>query len=629
MNMKKLFYLLFVAVLGMGLAACDKDDPKPRNGGNNYGPGGGGNENENLDVKFTSDNYWCGYYGDALNTGKGTFVIELYKGDIDDYGYLKSKGYAVTLTVNGPLVGDGETLTLPVGTYKTNLNKNADFKIHNEDYDPYISYVELWVDGDQESVTDFISGGTMKITNNKGKYTVECDLDMYYISDNDGKHVSDGNLKATYTGAIEVVDATNDEGGLDLLADQFWCGYYGDYLGLGTGMYMVEINDGTIDDAGYLTSPGTAITLAVNGEMPAEGETVTLPVGTYTTDLEMTDNFKIINEDVGFYLSFVEKLVAGETTSYTDFISKGTMTVTNQGGGQFVIFCDLDMFYEDENGNVVDDGNLKGAYTGQIFVDDYTGGGGGGEEQKLYDTYPVDVDLGEMTECVGSFYKFTKSQLGNYYLSLFNVGVDWEKEEFTGPGTIMTIDLFTDYTEQPDLNQLNATFTIAEDGEYEEWTYQPGKVFLSNGEASWSGTYIDEICELEDEEGKYFGYGRSSMVTGGTIKATSDGTNVTFELDLTTETGNKIVGKYSGKPEVSVPENNAVDAVKARKIKSANDLMRPFSKYERLGRKAVRKSGRNMPRTVNADKRQNRRAKRTIRIQPRTAQSAVRNYTNR
>ena len=80
---------------------------------------------------------------------------------------------------------------------------------------------------------------------------------------------------------------------------------------------------------------------------------------------------------------------------------------------------------------------------------------------------------------------------------------------------------------------------------------------------------------------------------------------------------------------------NSLGEIKGRledaneKIKSANDLMRPFSKYERLGRKAVRKSGRNMPRTVNADKRQNRRAKRTIRIQPRTAQSAVRNYTNR
>lgn len=624
MNMKKFFYLLFVAVLAAGLAACDKDDPKPRN---NYGPGGGGGGTENLDVKFTADYCWCGYYGDALKTGKGTYVIELYKGKIDEYGYLTSLGYAITLTVNGPLVAEGETLTIPVGTYKTNLKKTDDFKIHNEDYDPYISFVELWGENDNEAVTDFISGGTMKITNNNGKYTVECDLDMYYISDNDGKHVADGNIKGTYTGALEVENVTDDSG-LDLLADQFWCGYYGDYLGLGTGMYMIEINDGTIDDAGYLTSPGTAITLAVNGAMPAEGETVTLPVGTYSTDLETTENFKIINEDVGFYLSFVEMMVAGETTSYTDFISKGTMTVTNQGGGQFVIYCDLDMFYEDADGNVVEDGNMKGAYTGEIYVEDYTSGGGG-EEEPLYETYPFDVDLGEMTECVGSFYKFSKSQLGNYYLSLFNLGVDWENEVFNGPGQILTIDLFTDYTEKPDLNQLNATFTVAEDGEYEEWTYQPGKVFLDKGEAAWTGSYIDEICEKEDEEGKYFGYGRSSMVTGGTIKATSDGTNVTFEIDLTTETGNKITGKYSGQPDVTASANNTIDAAKARKIKSANDLMRPFSKYERLGRKAVRKSGRNTPRIVKADKRQNRRAKRTIRIQPRTAQSAVRNYTNR
>ena len=33
------------------------------------------------------------------------------------------------------------------------------------------------------------------------------------------------------------------------------------------------------------------------------------------------------------------------------------------------------------------------------------------------------------------------------------------------------------------------------------------------------GFFAGTGCEQEDEDGKYFGYGRSSMVTGGTIKA--------------------------------------------------------------------------------------------------------------
>ena len=311
MNMKKLFYLLFVAVLAVGLAACDKDDPKPRNGGNNYGPGGGGGSSD-LDISFVADQLWCGYYGDYLKTGKGLYWLEINNGKIDENGNLTSAGYAIWLAVNGPLPKEGESLTLPVGTYKTSLGKNDNFKILNEDFNEgsYYSFVDIFEEGKTEYYTDKISSGTMTISNNKGKYTVKCDLNMFYIDEN-GKQVADGNIQCTYTGMINVSDCTSQVPGggedpdsdLDVkfTADQFWCGYYGDYLGLGTGMYMIEINNGTIDDAGYLTSAGNAITLAVNGAMPAEGETVTLPVGTYTTDLEMTDNFKIINEDVGFY----------------------------------------------------------------------------------------------------------------------------------------------------------------------------------------------------------------------------------------------------------------------------------------------------------------------------------------
>ena len=392
-------------------------------------------------------------------------------------------------------------------------------------------------------------------------------------------------------------------------ADQFWCGYYGDYLGLGTNMYLVEINNGTIDDAGYLTSTGYAITLAVNGPMPEKGKTITLPVGTYRTDLGQTDNFKILNEDYGFFLSFVEMMYAGETTSYTDFIKDGTMKITNNGNNKFTVACDLDMYYIDEEGNEVADGNIKGTYVGKIEVQDYTEGGG--EETPLYEPLPFDVDLGNVDVCTGSFYKFTKSGLGNYYISLMDVDVDWEKEEFKGPGYIMTLDLYTDYSDEPDFNMLNGNFTFAKDGEYEEWTFMEGTVVEKDGEPTWNGTYLDEIAELEDEDGKYFGYDRSSMVTGGTIEANSDGTNVTLKLNLTTENGHKITGTYSGKPEIQVPEQNEINAIQAKKVKSVNDIIRPFSKYERLGRIQAKK------------------AKSLARRTPRKLGKVTRNYTRR
>lgn len=375
-------------------------------------------------------------------------------------------------------------------------------------------------------------------------------------------------------------------------ADQFWCGFYGDYVGTGTGMYMVEINNGTIDDAGYLTSPGYAITLAVNGRMPEAGETVTLPVGTYKTNLELTDNFKIINEDVGFYLSFVEMKYEGEDESYTDFIESGTMKVTNNGNGKFTIACDLDMFYEDQDGNKIADGNIQGTYVGKISVDDYR------SDEPLYEVLEGDVNLGEMTECAGSYYHFTKSELSNYYLTLFAADYDWEKQEFLTPGYTMGIDLFTEYSKDIDFNMLNADFTAAELEKYEEWTYQPGSVVESQGEPHWLGTYVDEVSEQTDPKTgeKYYGYGKSAMITGGTIKATSDGETVTFVLDLVTEAGGKVTGTYTGKPDVEIPENNELNYVKARQAKTFNSQMRPFSRYERMARKAsARKATRRQP----------------------------------
>lgn len=376
-------------------------------------------------------------------------------------------------------------------------------------------------------------------------------------------------------------------------ADQFWCGYYGDYLGLGTGFYLLEINNGSIDDSGYLTSTGYAITLALNGEMPAKGETVTLPVGTYKTDLGLTDNYKIINEDVGFFLSFVEMKFDDDDTFYTDFISDGTMKVTNNGNGTYTIACDLNMFYEDEEGNPVADGNMKGTYTGAITVDSYV-------VESPYDVLEGDFEFESFKASTGFFYQFTKSELSNYYLTLFDVDVDLENENnpFKGPGYAMTIDLYTEQTDAPDLNMLNNTFNIAELNEFEEWTFQPGTVDEYQGKYYWSGTYLDEITELEDEDGKYYGYGKSVMVTGGTITGSYDGENVTFELDLTTEADGHIKGTYKGALEVQIPEDNQIEAIQAKKVKAANDLMRPFSKYERIARKSAKAAARKEPRKL-------------------------------
>lgn len=371
-------------------------------------------------------------------------------------------------------------------------------------------------------------------------------------------------------------------------ATDFWCGYYGDFVGDGTAFYTIELSEGEIDSEGYLTSYGNAITLALSGNLPKEGEEITLPVGTYKTGGEEGNPFNIITSYYGYIVSFYEFWDEGDESSFFDFIKSGTLTVKNLGYGNYSVVAELDLYYLDEDNNEVDDGAVKCTYNGPIYIDNYA------EENPPYEVIDWDVKLNDMKDAIGAFYVFTQSQLSNYYITLYDVPINWETDEYAGTGYAMTIDLFTDYTPTIDFSQLNATFNFAEPGAYEEWHFNGGSVQDVQGEPYWDGTYLDEIAEMEDEQGKYYDYGRSAMVTGGKIVAQSDGETVTFDLDLTTEAGKTIKGKYTGTPDMT--DKGSLDAVKARKIAN-RQMMRPFSRYaskasksqklEKLGRRVA------------------------------------------
>ena len=242
------------------------------------------------------------------------------------------------------------------------------------------------------------------------------------------------------------------------------------------------------------------------------------------------------------------------------------------------------MYYIDTNNNEVADGNVKGHYSGALEFEDYSSifsGDEGDDNSDVYEVYDKDVNLGNMSVGFGNYYVFTKSQLGNYFFALYQAPIDRKKDIFTGEGFVLTVDLFTDYQERPDLNQLNATFNYTPFGEYEEWKFQGGHVTVNGEDQAWEGTYLDEITELEDEDGKYYGYGRAAMVTDGAIVAKSDGKKVDLQFNLTTEAGKKITGSYSGDLEIGFDEQEGlIDGVKARHAQLKREAMiKPFSKY--------------------------------------------------
>ena len=118
--MKKIFLFLMSAVLAFGLASCGDDRDDYREPLYPGGGGGGGNNQSDLDYEFVADQFWGGYYGDVFQNGTATYRIQLTNGTLSDEGFLTTKGStAISLLFTGDLPKEGQTLTLPVGSYST------------------------------------------------------------------------------------------------------------------------------------------------------------------------------------------------------------------------------------------------------------------------------------------------------------------------------------------------------------------------------------------------------------------------------------------------------------------------------------------------------------------------------
>ncbi len=358
-------------------------------------------------------------------------------------------------------------------------------------------------------------------------------------------------------------------------ANDIWAGYYGDHLGYGTGVYLVQLTDGSVDDNGDLTVPGNSLLLAISGQLLNNTSNLALPEGTYKTGGNNSNTFKIYNglNSNDEYNSWLEVWANGENQSEYYFIEDGTLTI-KRSGMNYTITADVEVFYYDDNDNTTSAGQVVATYTGQVNVNDMTGSG---ESETPYEPIKDDLNLGDMDDMDCYFYSLTESLLGNYYMHIYDLAFD-KNGKAVSEGNILTLDLYADYTSAPDLNQLNGTYKVAELDELVENTFQPGYVFYSESDQDWVywGTYVDEVVKQDGN----FVLGRCGVVTGGTVDVSHKGENLIIDIKLRTETGALVTGKYAGKPEVI--DEGELGWGKARKAKAnKKDTLRPFSKFER------------------------------------------------
>ncbi len=364
-------------------------------------------------------------------------------------------------------------------------------------------------------------------------------------------------------------------------ANDCWAGYYGDHLGYGTGVYLVQLTQGTVDDNGDLTGVGNSIMLAISEKLLSDTKNLVLPEGTFKANGNTRNSFTLYNglNSDDQYSSWLEVWPSGESESEYYFIDDGTLTIKKSSNGKYSITADVDVFYYDNNDKTHSAGQVIATYNGSVTVVDCTeeNGGGGGDENP-YEPYTKDVNLGTMTDMDCFFYNFTESLLGNYYMKLYNVTFDSDGY-VNSTGDILTLDLYTDYSDDPNLNLLNGTFRVAELEEFEENTFQPGFVYWDEDEEDyqWWGTYVDEVVK---SEGSYV-YGRSGLITDGTIEVSHDGDKLIVQFNLLTENGKKVTGTYNGIPNVEDEGDLAWTKARKTKAKKTSQLM-PFSKYNRV-----------------------------------------------
>ena len=581
--MKKLFYVLFGLVLTFGMMSCGKDDPDPRHGGGNHG-GGGNNEA----YTFNANDCWAGYYGDYFGYGTGVYMVQLTQGTVDNNGDLTTAGNSIMLTISNQLLSNTNNITLPTGPNKANGNNRQSFTMYNgvNSDEQYNCWLEVKSNNQSESEYYFIDEGTLTInSSSNGKYTITADVDIFYY-DNNNKTKSAGRVVATYTGNIYVENCTSGGGGggnqeaYTFTANDCWAGYYGDFLGYGTGVYLVQLTEGAVNDNGDLTTPGNSMMLAIINQLLSNTNNLILPTGIYNANGVKKQSYTIYNglnaDDQ--YNTWLEVWEKGQSQSEYYFIEDGTLTIEKTSSGKYTITADVDIFYYDNNDKAVSAGQVIAKYTGNVNVVDCTsGGGGGGTDVDPYEPLTSNVNLGAMTDMDCYFYRFTKSLLGNYFIRLYDVSFD-EQGYANSEGYILTLDICTDYSDNPDLNMINGEYKVATLDEFEENTFQPGYVYFDEEENDyvWWGTYVDEIIKSSGN----FVYGRAGLITSGNVIASHEGSNLVLNINLVTENGKKVTGSYKGIPTVN--DEGSIDWTKARKAKAEKryDIM-PFAKNNR------------------------------------------------
>lgn len=313
-----------------------------------------------------------------------------------------------------------------------------------------------------------------------------------------GNHVTyDKDIKAEYTKSI----------------------YYGD------GEYLVCLSDAPISPDGLPTQKGqVVIRFYAFAEKDADPRNAVLPEGTYTA----SDSF----EKGTVYLSdnYLCALVCTEMTSegpdgYSVPFSSAKVTVKHNDSGYNIEFIgDTGEKYDE-----IDFQTLRAEFNGEMKFEN--------QDPTAYDMLAEDVTM--VPTMLSGRYAVSDTY-GNYSIALLNCPLD-DEGYIIGAGELANLEILTTPSANMNINDIAGEYTVASvlDGPYNPGSFLSGTLYEYYSMYIPMGTYYTKYGDDGSSTNMY------AFATGGNVKVSTDGTNVTFDCDFVTENQKHVKINYT------------------------------------------------------------------------------------
>ena len=290
----------------------------------------------------------------------------------------------------------------------------------------------------------------------------------------------------------------------------------------GDGKYMVHLSDAPISSTGTPTKAGqTIIRFMAYNDKDADPKNAVLPEGTYTAN-ESRSPWSLFASAKQLCAIYCTEMTADGPEGYTIPFVTATAALKYNNGKYYVDFKgDAQQPYEG-----VDFKTVHVTYSGEIKFDN--------QDPTSYDKLTEDVTF-VPTQLSGRYIVSTRNNCGNYSIALFNCPLDGSGF-VVGAGELVNLELFTKNSPSMNLNDLNGEYAItsATSGPYVSGRFISGMLYSSSSVFYPIGTYYETFLE-DGEASNTYGF-----ATGGSVKVSTDGTNVTFDCDIETESGKHV-----------------------------------------------------------------------------------------